>query len=524
MYIISLAVAVIINIVEGQHSQNSLYPPNSLLNVGQLYNFGGTLPSSRIHHTAAYVEPYVLIYGGSSAEGDLLDDIHMYDIRMQKWTGAVTREECCNRVEEVVQRLGSTTDDHVSDLPIGFEGGLPAARAEHAVASSNGKMYMFGGVTAFGLMSDMFTFDPVTLRWVSITSVETSWPSRRAGHSLEASEGRLYLFGGRTDLYDGSPASLADVWVFDVARNTWTVSVDRRGSTPVGRQHAATTVYGKDLWIFGGMDYASELAYNDLWSFHLDTHKWTQFSSNSGNIHGFLPPPLHHAHLIPTYRDPGIMVYGGIGSGGSCGGAACAAHHTVIGQLYRFDITTEAWASVLENPSSRNTVPATERVVSGEWQYARISSDVSDDTGGSSKLTKMVALERIAISSERFLVFEFGGVEFAVDNSTVATVLPDSDIFPRANPMGDNPLATDRSTQGSHYYEAGGILHNDPWDLYTGEHTRENLEIPINTRWWHLNTPQAVEEDDDISYVRQFRQYTIGGSDMVLLHTDRNDA
>ena len=526
----TLCVALAVLCAEAQYSQNSLYPPNSLLNVGQLYNFGGILPPARVHHTATYVEPYVLVYGGSSEHGNLLDDMHMYDIRMQKWTGAITREECCNRAEELVQRLGSTTNDLVSELPVGFEGGLPAGRAEHAAATAQGKLFMFGGVTTFGLMNDMFTFDPVELRWRSVTNAESSWPSRRAGHSLEASESHLVLFGGRGegDLSDGVSVSLNDVWIFDVNRNAWSISVDRQEATPAGRQHAATTIFRRSLWVFGGMQADTEVAFNDLWAFHLDTHRWKQFSPNAGDLSGFVPPPLHHAHLlptssqIPTQRD-GVMVYGGIGSGGGCGGEACGAAHTVVGQLYRFDITTEAWASVLEAGASRITQPATEQVVGGDWQYARISSDDSRGTGGSSKLTKRVALERIAIAQERCLVFEFGGVEFDVDNSSVATVLPDGDRYPRADNGGMDLFAGERSTQGNNYYEGGGILHNDPWDLYTAEHTRENLEVPIHPRWWYLNTPYAVEESADLSFSRQFRQYSIAASDLVLLSTDRSN-
>lgn len=498
-------------------TENPLYPPNSLLNVGQLYNFGGDMPAERVHHTAAFLEPYVIIYAGASASGNLLDDLHMYDLRMQKWTGAITREECCNRAEEVVERLGSTTDDHVLDLPIGFEGGLPAARADHAVAVSGGKMYMYGGYTdTFGLMNDLFAFDPVALRWVSITSVGSSWPCRRGGHSLHAASDRLYLFGGRTELEDSSASSLNDVWIFDVTLNSWTIAINRESETPVGRQHAASAIYGRNLFVFGGMDVASALTFNDMWSFHLDAYNWKQLSPNSGNVYGFAPPPLHHAHLIPTSKDPGVMVYGGIGSGGSCGGSACEAGHTVLGQLYRFDITKGEWASVLETSFTTNTYPATEYVASGEWAYARISSSDANDTGGSSKLTKTVALERIAVAEERSLVFEFGGVELAQNLSA------SEDGFSHEYPQGEGGLV-ERSSQGNNYYEAGGILHNDLWDLHTGEHIRENVEIPINSKWWELNSPFAAIDGAYVSYLRQFRQYSFAAMDMILLSTDRSD-
>jgi hypothetical protein len=508
-YLIGVAVC---SLVKGQ-TDNPLYPPNSLLNVGELYNFGGVLPPSRVHHTAVFLEPYVLIYGGASEDGKLLDDIHMYDYRYQKWTGAITRQECCNAAEEVVQRLGSTSDQLVDQLPIGFQGGLPAARSDHAVAVSNGQMFMFGGFTEFGLMNDMFAFDPVALRWNSIINVGLSWPCRRGGHSLHAANEHLYLFGGRTETYDDSYTSLSDVWIFDIKLNTWTIAIDRRDIAPLGRQHAATTIYGSNLWVFGGMDVYSELSFNDMWSFHLDTHRWKQHSPNSGNLHGFIPPPMHHAHLIPTTNDPGVLVYGGIGGGGACGGSRCNAELTVIGQVYRFDITTAEWNSVLDTDFTSSTNPATSEAVSGDWQYARVSSDLASGTGASSKLTKTVALERIAVSEDRFLIFEFGGVEFTLNNGTTS----------KSQEIPDVDTLTERSTQGTNYHDAGGVLHNDPWDLYTGEHTRENIEIPINSKWWYLNDPYAVYGESSVSFLRQFRQYTLGDANMVLLTTDRID-
>lgn len=499
------------SLVDGQ-TDNSLYPPNSLLNVGDLYTLGGMLPPPRVHHTAAFLEPYVLIYGGASEDGNLLDDIHMYDIRFQKWTGAISRLECCNAAEEVVQRLGSTTDQPVDELPVGFQGGLPAARSDHAVAVSNGLMFMFGGFTEFGLMNDMFAFDPFALRWKSIINVDVSWPCRRGGHSLHPANGLLYLFGGRTEMHDATSSSLSDIWIFNIARNSWTAAVDRKEAKPIGRQHAATAIYGSNLWVFGGMDVSSELSFNDLWSFHLETHHWKLHSPNSGNLHGFVPPPMHHSHLIPTAQDPGVLVYGGIGGGGACGGSACNAQLTTIGQIYRFDIITAEWNSVLESNFASTTIPATSEAISGDWQYARISSDQSSGTGGSGKLTKTVALERIAISEDRRLIFEFGGVEFTIDNNTT---------FSQSHELPNGDALIERSSQGSNYQDAGGILHNDPWDLYTGEHTRENMEIPVNSKWWYSNNPFAVYGEESVSFLRQFREYTLGDINMVLLSTDR---
>jgi hypothetical protein len=69
-----------------------LYPPNSLTNPGALYPFGGDLPSSRVHHSMALSDNYVIVYAGYNTDGSLLDDINMFDIRTQQWTGPILRK------------------------------------------------------------------------------------------------------------------------------------------------------------------------------------------------------------------------------------------------------------------------------------------------------------------------------------------------------------------------------------------------------------------------------------------------
>jgi len=498
------------------NDKNGLYPENSLMHPGSIYNFAGEshLPPSRVHHTLTFLEPYVIVYGGVSPHKDFLDDIHMYDMRYQSWTGEIERKECCNRQGKEVETLGIIKNlpyagrDDVHRLPIGFEGGIPAARAEHAVASDDNLMYMFGGVSEIGLMQDFFSFDPHNLRWTSLTQRNKAWPLRRAGHNMESASGRLFLFGGRATLSNGMTKSLNDLWVYDIQAQTWSESVARGGATPAGRQHAASAVYNNELWIFGGLDSTSQLTFNDLWSFHLDSHVWTQRHFPATSNSGFIPPPLHHAHLIPS-RAEGILVYGGIGNGGSCGGALCGATSTVLGQMYRFDISAAEWS-----PSRlfSNVMDSTsEYVTGGEWEFSRVSSDHSGDTGGTGKYTKAVALERIAVSRERNILFEFGGVVFNQSISEEATSTGNKEG------LWDVPFQ-ERSEQGATFHESGGVLANDPWDLYTGEQLRETVDIPLSSEWWYNNQPTAVNMSI-ATFQNLFRQFSVVSDDVVLLST-----
>jgi hypothetical protein len=235
-------------------------------------------------------------------------------------------------------------------------------------------------------------------------------------------------------------------------------------------------------------------------------------------------------------------VYGGIGSGGSCGGHKCGAVHTVLGQIYRFDVTSDTWSpGRLDTTSHPSTAPAVDIVSDSEWQFAKISSDHSGDTGGTGKFTKRIALERVAYSEDRGILFEFGGVEFVFRNSSngtnssndfsngtggsesvSSTASADSDSDGAGGLKWGGGLDTvvgERSGQGSAYYEAGGVLANDPWDLYTGEHLRETMDIPINSQFWYNSDPSA-SNSSYVSFQRIFRQYTIDAYEVILLDTD----
>jgi hypothetical protein len=503
-------------------SLNPLYPPNSLTNRGSIYEFGGILPTPRVRHTVDFLEPYVIVYGGVSPNETLLNDIHLFDVRFQAWSGPISRLECCNEAEQTVERLGSLNNDLVSSYRIGYHGGVPAARADHGAASFGTLFYIFGGESEYGLMNDFFQFDPIQLQWKAITGFRYSWPQRRAGHTMNAEDGKIVVFGGRSLIADNTIVSMNDAWIFVIDTLSWQY-VRPIGETPCGRQYAASTIFSGHLWIFGGSDFVSSLFFNDMWSLDLSLHTWTRHSPNKGFLHGFLPPPLHHASLIPTYRTPGILVYGGIGSGGGCGGQGCGADTTALGQIYRFDITLNTWDTERVDYSQfiapEDATFSSVGVMKTEWQFAKISSDKSWDTGGSGKMTKRGALERIAVSKDRYLVFEFGGVEYIPADSEELTPVSSSSLWHSNNPPDRLPP---RSGQGSDLYDSGGNLVTDLWNTYTGEYLAQSVQIPVNHHWWYSNLLSAVNSSA-VVFRRVFREYTVDTSEIVLLLTDDFD-
>jgi hypothetical protein len=374
-------------------------------------------------------------------------------------------------------------------------------------------------------MNDIFTFDPFYLKWKSIVRASGSWPSRRAGHVMHYYEGdKIVLFGGRgINVNSGLLHNFNDIWIYDIMTNSWEsipVTSNTISKHPSGREHVASCVYANRLWIFGGMSSTTHLTYNDLWSFNLISYHWEIHSPNSGAGVGFIPPPLHHAHLLPTeYADSpgttGLLIYGGVGGGGSCGGTKCNATHAVIGQLYRYDTDIAEWTPHKLFHSSSAEVD--KYVSDTRWKYARLSSSNDSSVGGSGKLQKDYVLESIAVATERKLIFEFGGFR---------------NILPEDNVTVDGNM---RYGQGRNYYDAsGGQLLNGPWDTYTGEQLREVNDILIssNSLFMYLDVSGDTNVDNDsnsvsvtdisffdekVEFIRQFSQYSLGINDVVQL-------
>lgn len=270
----------------------SHYPSDSLRNPGALYPLGGGLPPSRVHHSATYVNRYVIVFGGLSTAGAFLDDIHLFDTLFKTWSGPVLKKLCCNDDGSVVEALGSDqeTIDLLPSLKVGLEGDLPIARAEHTAVNINGQLYIFGGLTEDGFMNDIYSFDPIALRWSIVDYPMGPIPSRRAGHAATERGGdQFVLFGGRTGNtlnFTKEISMMNDVWNFDSVRQIWRHLRPTNAQAPSPRQYAATAVMGARLYIFGGIDGLSDVVFNDVWSFDLFSQTWNQLSPNSGAVTG----------------------------------------------------------------------------------------------------------------------------------------------------------------------------------------------------------------------------------------------
>jgi hypothetical protein len=521
-----------------------LYPVDSLLNPGAVYSMGGPLPPSRVHHTVTVVDRYVIVFGGESTEGILLDDIHLYDTKIRSWSGPLLKLACCNHNRRVIDGLGSN-EAAINRLPLlrtGFEGDIPLPRAEHAAAGINGRLYLFGGRTLDGYSHDLYTFDPVELRWAVIDHAIGRPPTRRAGHSVANSDTHFYVFGGRTcnDLNCSlSVRALNDVWSYDAERNEWNQLQATSRASPSPRQEAAIIAMNNRVFIFGGLNPISGIVFNDVWVFDVVSRVWTNLSPNSGSVVGYAPPPLYHAHLIPvqgldgsnrysngdgTYVQ-GFHVYGGAGGGGSCAGGICKMHETAVGQIYKFEVTLKAFNDGSEGRVLNNGLDSVrsakaifksdvfgnvvyDEIVSSSWVYSRLAKEglPADDYVSRGKSQKAYVLESVGISADRQLFYEFGGIQ------PVDPVL-----------VNNNQAARPSASTVQMRLDAGGEIPVEPSDIDSGEALRSSNDIPFSGVWFLKDSfvrSQPQENMTTVAFLNEMRTFRISFIDVVNLYIE----
>ena len=99
---------------------------------------------------------------------------------------------------------------------IQYKGEAPCPRSFHKMTSAGGKLFVFGGCSSSGRMSDLYCFDPKTSKRSKLPSSDKI--KGRGGAVFESSPdgNSLFVVAGFT----GEESS--DVHRFDIASKKWT--------------------------------------------------------------------------------------------------------------------------------------------------------------------------------------------------------------------------------------------------------------------------------------------------------------
>ncbi len=150
---------------------------------------------------------------------------------------------------------------------------LPRPRLRHvALASSSGKIYVFGGRGESELASSVDVFDPAANTWASVTSM----PTPREWLTGATAGGRMVLIGGARD-----GKALATVEAYDPNTNAW----QSLPSMPTPRWGATASVLEDRIYVIGGRKSADELV-----------NTVEMFDARSGTWAARTPLPRHVAN------------------------------------------------------------------------------------------------------------------------------------------------------------------------------------------------------------------------------------
>lgn len=534
--------------VSGPHGINDvLYPLDGLLEPGDLYSLGNRLPTPRVLFALAVgpsdTDEFVILHGGKDTDGKFLDDVNLYDTRSQRWSGVILRMAGYDDSGKPVNLMNGNSFDRTSTPDIQprtrttFAGDLPLARAEHRIvfAGFKGLMYMYGGETSAGLSNEFYTFNPKELKWLN-ADILTASPERRAGHSMIAYEGVIYLFGGRgiQQSYNKSLSNymeiyaLNDVWKFDERTWSWSVADDKSqaantSEVPVGRQDAAMAMVSGHLFIYGGRHPCYDFIFSDMWSMDIVTGRWKMLKSlKTYDDIPYSPPAMYKANAISIDKDCGnsmtrlhedefygvrnnpnlpdtvdsecgFLIYGGVYENGV---------QTSLGQVYRVNLDmkpleTSAPINASTGEKISGQIQTTYLTISSmKFEYARLTNEEQAISRG--RLRKLFAYEEIVYSKSRNLMYEFGGLE-AVSES----------LIQHGHTTFEGPVSLD---------VGGGRIGDKYYDLETGEHLRMSVELPTNGQW-NFTTAYTQSQPQlnitEVKFLREFRTYRINFKDLV---------
>ena len=120
---------------------------------------------------------------------------------------------------------------------------MPAIASHAGAVALNGKIYVVGGFTSnihVGAVDRVFEYDPATDMWKALAPLSAP----RGAPGVVVLDGKIHAIGGR----DPQLRTVSTHEVYDAAANKWTGAA----SLPIPRDHLGIAVVGGKIHVFGG--------------------------------------------------------------------------------------------------------------------------------------------------------------------------------------------------------------------------------------------------------------------------------
>lgn len=121
-----------------------------------------------------------------------------------------------------------------------------------------------------GWNNQFICYDPESKKW-SCPEYKGEAPTARAAHAAAVVNNKVYIFGGRHQR-----SRINDLHCLDMETMTWSGNIETLGNVPCGRSwHSLTVLNDTTLVLYGGFSQLNE-ALDDCWHLNLQTFTWTQ--------------------------------------------------------------------------------------------------------------------------------------------------------------------------------------------------------------------------------------------------------
>jgi hypothetical protein len=183
----------------------------------------------------------------------------------------------------------------------------PQGRAGHLMTSCGSTLYMGGGYSESGPLSDFWQYEK---EWKCLTptspSLETPFPRIMCDGCQFGEE--VYLFGG-IQQFDDEVLIQNDLWMYDSRIKCWVLL---QPESPISERynHAVTAISSTRMLVHGG---ECNGVLGDCWVYDIASRSFTQVPTPDGQA------PCPRSSHSCVFLNPYVVVFGGVSNSSVCG-------------------------------------------------------------------------------------------------------------------------------------------------------------------------------------------------------------
>ncbi len=202
----------------------------------------------------------------------------------------------------------------------------PSARDRHAMAYiGNGKVVLYGGLTASGKNAETWVYDLNGDMWTQMNPSPN--PGIRCDHAM------AYLGGDQVLMFGGSDINYSytsSCWIYDLSENSWTELYP--GTRPSSRRYHAMAYIGDGKVLMVGGQLEGTSFTGETWLYETSSGNWT---SKTAMGFGFF------FHSLAFIGNDNVLL------------AGIRTDNGLTNEAYLFDLSENTWTQKANLPESR---------------------------------------------------------------------------------------------------------------------------------------------------------------------------